>query len=222
VSPPAAAVAAVLRGEGADPQLAAFAAAASSGHIGRARRLARDEGARNRRAEVLKLPSRLVSPAGCLSAAAGLVSAATQESEAATRERDAAERGELERQLGLDQEGASSRRGGAARAAGAALREQEKAQKSRGTRAQRDALDLALVDLAGFYRDVLLVQLGAADVGTATHPDQGASVAAVAAESSAERTLQRLDAVLMTREQLLEAPGLVAQLAVEALALQLA
>ena len=40
------------------------------------------------------------------------------------------------------------------------MRELERAQKSRATRTQRDALDRALVDLAAFYRDVLLVQAG--------------------------------------------------------------
>ena len=45
----------------------------------------------------------------------------------------------------------------AARGAKAAERELEKQQKSRNTRTQRDAIDRALVDLAGFYRDALVV-----------------------------------------------------------------
>ncbi len=44
---------------------------------------------------------------------------------------------------------------GALRGAAGQLKDLEKRQKSRATRAQRDALDRALVDLAGFYRDVL-------------------------------------------------------------------
>ncbi len=45
---------------------------------------------------------------------------------------------------------------GATRGSAGQLKELEKRQKSRATRAQRDALDRALVDLAGFYRDVLV------------------------------------------------------------------
>jgi DNA polymerase-3 subunit delta' len=220
LTPAAAAVAALLTREGVDPELASLSAAAAQGHIGRARRLARDEGARTRRAEVLRLPSRLGTAAGCLSAAADLVSAAEEEAEATTRERDAAERADLDRALGLES-GAANRRGAAGRAAGAAVRELERTQKQRGTRAQRDALDRALVDLAGLYRDVLLAQL-APGTAEATHPDLAETVRRVATSDVPERTLQRLEAVLETRQQLLDTPGLQAQLAVEALALRLA
>ena len=50
-------------------------------------------------------------------------------------------------------------RGSAAAVRGSAgqIKELERRQRSRATSVQRDALDRALVDLAGFYRDVLLV-----------------------------------------------------------------
>ena len=41
------------------------------------------------------------------------------------------------------------------------MKDLEDRQKSRATRLKRDALDRALLDLAAFYRDVLVVQLGA-------------------------------------------------------------
>ena len=46
--------------------------------------------------------------------------------------------------------------------AAAALKDLEKEQKARATRTKRDSIDRALVDLAGFYRDVLAVQADAA------------------------------------------------------------
>jgi DNA polymerase-3 subunit delta' len=221
LTPSAEAVAALLRSEGVEESVAAFASAAAQGHIGRARRLASDDGARQRRSDVLRLPARLGTPAGAIAAAGDLVRAANEEAESSTTERHAAERGELERQLGVDTApGAPKQRGGAARAAGAAVRELERTQKSRGTRAQRDALDRALVDLAALYRDVLLAQL-APGVAAPAHPDLGEMVRRVAQADRPERTLQRLEAVLETRQQLIDTPGLQAQLAVEALALRL-
>ena len=89
--PSSAAVAAVLRREGVDTSMATFAARAAQGHVGRARRLATDEQARARRAEVLRLPSRLTSVASCLAAAADLVEAAEEEAGGLTTDRDATE-----------------------------------------------------------------------------------------------------------------------------------
>ncbi|NED80751.1 DNA polymerase III subunit delta', partial [Streptomyces sp. SID11233] len=42
-----------------------------------------------------------------------------------------------------------------------AMKELQDRQKRRSTRTQRDSLDLALLDLTGFYRDVLALQFGA-------------------------------------------------------------
>ena len=54
------------------PRLASYCARASQGHIGRARALARDEGARNRRHEVISWPARLTSLGACMNAATNL------------------------------------------------------------------------------------------------------------------------------------------------------
>ena len=59
-TPSVAAVAELLQTrDGIEPALAAYAARVAQGHVGRARALARDEDARNRRAEVLRIPLRL-------------------------------------------------------------------------------------------------------------------------------------------------------------------
>src|SRR3712207_568895 len=62
--------------DGVDPALAAWSAGAAGGHVGRARRLARDEDARLARKAVLDVPLALVSLSACLDAADDLVGAA--------------------------------------------------------------------------------------------------------------------------------------------------
>ena len=76
----------------------------------------------------------------------------------------------------------------------------ERRQKSRATRSQRDALDRALVDLAGFYRDTLVTALGAAVA--LTHPDRAADITSVAGQLPPEALLRRLEAILTCREAL--------------------
>ena len=158
--PSAEAVASVLISrDGADPEAAAWAAAAAQGHVGRARRLARDPDARDRRAAVLAIPRRLTGIGACFEAANALIAAAEAEAASATVELDTKERSEMETALGAGGTGRGA--SGAIRGAAGVLKDLERRQKSRATRTQRDALDRALVDLAGFYRDVLAMILGA-------------------------------------------------------------
>ncbi len=211
-TPPVAAVADVLvRRDGIDPTMAAFAARAAQSHIGRARRLATDEGARLRRAEVLRIPTHLSGVGPCLTAAANVVEAAQEEAATVTGPLDAAETAELARALG---QGSSRGLDGRGRAQ---LKDLEKDQKRRATRIQRDVLDLALLDLLGFYRDVLAVQLGAQV--ELVNTDVERDVRAVARASTPERTLQRIDSVTACREQI--AGNVAALLAVEALTVTL-
>jgi DNA polymerase-3 subunit delta' len=90
-TPPADAIAAVLTGEGAAPGMAAWAAQASQGHVGRARRLVRDSDARARRAAVLAVPERVRSLRDCQEVADALITAAESEAQAATDGVDEAE-----------------------------------------------------------------------------------------------------------------------------------
>lgn len=192
-TPPVAAVAEVLtRRDGIDPPMAAFAARASQGHIGRARRLATDESARLRRKAVLDVPLQLRDIGDCITAAGNLVEAAHEEAALATAAVDSSERAELAQALGA---GTTGRR--MASGAGAALKDLEKQQKKRATRTQRDMLDRALVDLAAFYRDVLTVQLEAA-VGL-VNEELRPAVERVARASRVEQTLHRMQAVLEAR-----------------------
>ena len=133
--------------DGVDPALAAWSAAASGGHVGRARRLARDEEARLARKAVLDVPLRLVSLAACMDAADDLVGSAKEETEAATEVLDGAETDALKNSLGVGARGPGVV--AASRGSAGQLKELEKRQKSRATRIGRDSLDRALVDLAG-------------------------------------------------------------------------
>ncbi len=214
-TPPTAAVAAVLVDrDGVDPAMAAFAARAAQGHVGRAKRLATDEQARRERRDVLSLPRSLGTVAAALTAARDLVDAAKDEADRRTAPRDAAEKATLDNALGA---GATGKGVAGARGGAGAVKELEKRQKSRGTRTSRDALDRALVDLAAFYRDVLVVQLG---TGTApVHADLGEQAAAIARATTPESTLCRIDAVLACRDAV--GASVAPLLAVEALALAL-
>lgn len=216
-TPPAAAVAEVLmRRDGVDAAMAGFAAQAAQGHIGRARRLATSEEARSERRGVLSLPRSLQGVGSALQAAKDLVDAAQADAARQTKDRDASEREQLSTALGGGATG-KGYTGSAPKGGAGALKELEKRQKSRGTRASRDAIDRALVDLAAFYRDVLVIQLG---TGTAAvHPDLGEQAATIARATTPESTLRRLEAVLACRTAL---DGNVAPLlAVEAMALAL-
>jgi DNA polymerase III subunit delta' len=180
--------------DGVDPRLADYAARASQGHIGRARVLARNEEARDRRERVLQVPDRLTGLGGCLEAASDLIAASTAEADAMTADLDARERAELEQALGFGTKGAKPRQ------AQAALKDLTDQQRARSKRLQRDAIDRALTELTGFYRDVLSVQTasGAALVNT----EIAERVNRHAKRTTPESTLRRIDALLGCREAL--------------------
>ncbi|MFI7586334.1 DNA polymerase III subunit delta' [Spongisporangium articulatum] len=198
----------LVRRDGAEPAVAAFAARAAQSHIGLARRLALDEGARIRRREVLQLPGRLRSVGGAVMAAGQLVEVAAEESKSATTERDAVEKAELLHSLGA--EGLAT----LPPAVRAQVRQLEENQKRRATRAQRDVLDRALVDLLSLYRDVLMVQLRAGS-GELVNAEMVAEIDSEARASTPEQTLRRMDSIGLARERI-EA-NVAPLLAVEAL-----
>jgi DNA polymerase-3 subunit delta' len=192
--PPYDAVAEYLRTEGIDAEVADLAARAAQGHIGRARRLATDRDAAAHRREVLTVPTQVASVGGCFAAAASLVEAARAEAAAVSQLLDADEKAALREAYGdTGERGMPKPRGVAG-----AISDLEKRQRSRATRTQRDVLDRALVDLAAFYRDVLVDQLGASvDLVNA---DLAPTVRELAAASTPEATLRRIEAVLAARQ----------------------
>ncbi|MEU6822777.1 DNA polymerase III subunit delta' [Streptomyces atriruber] len=194
-TPPVAAVADVLiRRDGIEPDVAAAAARATQGHIDRARRLATDPRARERRAAVLKLPLRVEEIGGCLKAAQELIDTATEDAKQVAEEVDAKETEELKAALGAAQGGRMPR------GTAGAMKELEDKQKRRRTRTQRDSLDLALTDLTALYRDVLALQLGS-QVAIANTEVQD-MLQRLALGASPEATLRRIEAISACRTAL--------------------
>ncbi|MCZ2830041.1 DNA polymerase III subunit delta' [Modestobacter sp. VKM Ac-2986] len=210
----------LVRRDGVDPALAAWAAAAAAGHVGRARHLARDESARLARKAVLDIPLSLVSLAACLNAADDLVGTAKEETDKAVAEVDVPETEAVKASLGMGARGPGV--AAASRGAGQ-LKELEKRQKSRATRIGRDSLDRALVDLAAMYRDALVVSAASAASVELTvplaHPDRRADAVELARRIGADGALRRIDAVLAARTALEQ--NVKPQIAVEALTVAL-
>jgi DNA polymerase-3 subunit delta' len=210
--PPVADVAALLeRRHGVDAGIAAFAARAASSHVGLARRLATDEGARIRRREVLTLPEQITSVGAAVLAAGQLVEVAVEEAKAATAERDATERAALLRSLGAEAGGTLPP------AVRAQVKQLAENQKRRATRAQRDVLDRSLLDVLSLFRDVLVVQLGA-DVDL-VNAELSTEIERLARESTPEETVRRMDAIGLARRRI--AANVAPLLAVEALMVEL-
>lgn len=195
-TPPVEAVADLLvRRDGVDPAMARYAARAAQSHVGLARRLARDEGARIRRRDVISMPGRIRTIGDAVAAAADLASIADEESSVSGAERDAAERNRLLETLGGDP--AARTQPPHIRAQLAAL---EREQKTRATRFARDTVDRALVDLLSVHRDALVLQVGAPVA--LVNEDSIDVVRALAGMRTAEQLLQAMEAVGEARERI--------------------
>ena len=200
VTPSADAIARVLMDvDGLSADEAQWAAAAGGGHVGRARRLATDPDARSRRARALGLARDAATPSRAFAAAEELVATAEAEAKAINEGRDEAEAEELRTALGAGGTGKGT--AGALRGAAGAIKDLEKRQKSRNTRASRDALDRALIDLGTYFRDALMVSSGAGRISP-NHPDMADKVAAMADHVPPDRLLRCIEAVLACREAL--------------------
>jgi DNA polymerase III subunit delta' len=181
---------------GIDPALAAYAARASQGHIGRARALAVDEGTRNRRREVVSIPAGLTSLGACMNAAANLVDIAKLETEAVGEQVNAREREELDGVFGSDRKARTSR------SYKAALSQLTESQKQRAKRRTLDVVDRCLMDLISVYRDVIALQTGAP--GDLVNEEMRGEIAGLARRSTPEQNLRRIDSVFAARDKMLE------------------
>jgi DNA polymerase-3 subunit delta' len=197
--PPSESVARVLvERDGIDHDRALAAARAAQGHVGRARRLVTDPSAAARRAAVLQVPVQATSLGPALAVAASLVKSAEDEAKSVTEQLDEPEREALRQAFGEGSTGKGVAK--AMRGVAGAMKDLEDRQKSRATRVKRDTLDGALLDLAAFYRDVLMVQYGA-DVELA-NADRLEDVRRLAAAGPPEATLRRIEAIMRCRERL--------------------
>jgi DNA polymerase-3 subunit delta' len=209
-------VAALLTERDGVPYERALACArAAQGDIGRARRFALDSSAVARREAVLKVPVQSVSLGPALAAAAALVKSAEDEAKAVTEQLDEPEREKLRQAFGEGSTGKGVAK--AMRGMAGAMKDLEDRQKSRATRVKRDTLDSALLELAAFYRDVLMLQVGA-DVELA-NSDRLDVLRRLASGATQESTLRRMQAVMRCRERV--AQNVAPLLAVEELTISL-
>jgi len=212
-TPPVEAVAALLvRRDGIDPAMAASAARAAQCHVGLALRLARNEGARIRRRDVIALAGKIRSVGDAVGAAADLDSIARDEAVAASTERDAGEKGRLLETLGADP--ASRVQPPHVRAQVSAL---ERDQKTRATRFTRDVIDRSLMDLLSIYRDALVLHT-CASIGL-VNQDMIEQVRQLARVLSPEQLLGCMDAIGTARERI--DANVHSLLALEAMAISL-
>jgi DNA polymerase-3 subunit delta' len=175
-----------------DAETAAFSARVSLGHIGRARFIATNHDAQKRRKEVLALPLTLKDIDSCFKAAQRLLDIAEEQAENENAERDALELKEL--QDAYQGTGWGLISGGAK-----AIKDLEKEQKSSTTRSIRDNIDASLLDIATFYRDVLVLQSQSTEI---LNIDLFVEIANYARTTSGRRTLEQVDLVLSARTNL--------------------
>lgn len=180
--------------DGIDPQLAQTCARASQSHVGVARWLARSPDARQRRDMIVHLPLSIRSASAAMEAAANLHKLVQDEAEASAADRNAAERASLLRSLGLtDDEPIPAK-------LRVHVRRMEDHQTARNRRAVHDALDRAMIDLSGIYRDLLLLHVTPEAELINAHMHQ--KLRDYAATVSAEHCLNALEAITLARKRL--------------------
>ena len=212
-TPPVAEVSALLqRRDGIDPGMATYAARAAQSHIGLAKRLATDEGARIRRRDTIAMAARIRGVSDAVGAAADLLHIAEEERDRTLDARAAAEKQRLLETLGADP---------SARTQPPHIRAQvtalDKEHKTRATRFTRDMVDRALVDLLSVYRDALVVRSGSPVA--LVNEDARPVVEEVAHAFTSEGLLEAMEAIATARERI--AANVAPLLALEAMAVSL-
>ena len=212
-TPPVPEVARLLeRRDGVDIGMATYAARAAQSHIGLAKRLATDEGARIRRRDTIAMAGRIRGVSDAVGAAADLLQIAEQERDRTLEARAAAEKERLLETLGADP---------SARTQPPHVRAQitslEKEQKTRATRFTRDMIDRALVDLLSVYRDALVLHAGSPVA--LVNEDARPVVEEVARAFGGEGLLVAMEAIATARERI--AANVAPLLALEAMAISL-
>jgi DNA polymerase III subunit delta' len=185
----------LIKRDNISPSMADFAARISQGHIGRAKYFATNESVRSNRKVIMQLPLQLGSLATAFQAAQTLIDLATDEANASSENRDEIQIEKLQEAYG---KGATGR--GMATGAAKAVKELEKEQKSRATRMVRDSIDGALLDLATFYRDVMMVQSDNTD--SMFNTDLREQIESYAAKSPSHTTINKVNAIMEARENL--------------------
>ena len=179
--------------ENISKELAEFAARTSQGHIGIARHLATNQESRDSRLAILKLPLMVKDISTAYKAAEILVNSAKIQAESDSENRNELELANLKQAWGST--GSKLATGGAK-----VIKELEKEQKIRSTRLVRDYLDRALLDLATFYRDVLLFQ--SSSKTSLINIDNLDTITKCANSSTMSKSLNNIQSIFVTRDNL--------------------
>lgn len=169
-------------------------------HVGRARHLVQDPGVQKRRAMAINLAEEVYRGSQAFQAVTALLKFVETDAKNSRAEQDAAELVKLEQSFGVGAKGKGAAR--AQRDAKSALKELEDLHKKRAKRRITDGLDMALIDLAGIYRDALMLKVGAQV--EMTHPDFAGLAGELAKRVSEDGLLAAQSAIRTCREQLLQ------------------
>lgn len=175
-----------------------LAARASMQHVGRARRLLQEETAGTRRRQAIALAEAIFEGDEAYRAVTTLINTVKKEVTTAADELDAAEKEKLEAALGKGGKGKGAAK--AMRGSAGALSSLEAEQKRRRTRMTTDFLDIALVDLAGIYRDAIMLSTGAPS--DLINPDYEGLTREIAAKASLSALVEAQEAIRQARGRL--------------------
>lgn len=178
----------------ADPHAATQAAIVSQCHVGIAKALIQNPKLRQERLRLFGMLLVARSVGDAVFAAGRLVAEAKEIAKAETKQRDEVERADFMRTLGLE---AGARVPPALRSQVKVLEEE---QARRAKRALHDVLDRVMLDLLSFYRDVLVLQLGAGV--RFINADMADEVEQMATNSLQSETLLRVGALEVARKRL--------------------
>ena len=191
---------------------AEWAGTVANGHIGRAKKLATDEGTREWRGRALDLVEAVFDPATSYLRTRELASKAEAESKRKNEPIEEVELEKLSNALGLGAKGKGAQ--AATRGAAKEIKDLEADQKRRRKRDTLEFVDIALMDMIGLLRDALLVSSGIpADGGDAVaggaggggsmptpiNPDRRRTAAELARRVPAEGLVASIDAVMDAR-----------------------
>lgn len=179
--------------EGVDLQKAMQAATLAQSHVGFARGLLKNPNLRTDLRAVFELPLMSQSVGEAVVNAGKMHKMLSDLAKTQTDRVDSEERKKLLTVLGVEE---GRRMPTSTRSA---LKKLEEDQKRRGRRALADAIDRALIDLLGFYRDVATIQLQTQT--PIVNVDMGERIQDVAANSTAEQTMARVDAIEKARKR---------------------
>jgi DNA polymerase-3 subunit delta' len=183
---------------GIDPAMAAWATRAAQGHIGRARALATDESVRLRRKQILDIPTNLRVVSSCFELANKIVASANADADSIVAPLDQEDDQDIRTAFGEGAEGKGLK--SVERQMKSAMKGLEDRTKGRRRRVLSDQYDRVLLDLTGYYRDVLVVQSGAV-VGL-VNEELREAIERVASVDDESATLRRIAAITEARDQI--------------------